>query len=101
MTSGLGTKALAPSVFHRLRAYLLGHTPLPQFLECTRQYAPHYLEYKSSSAYTLLVFFSVSTLRGCTDGYVRQLYVYTHQVSAAAVLWCCFHYSVHTQSRLD
>ena len=44
-----GTKALAPVVFHRLRAYLLGHTSLPQPVEYTHQYAPHYLPDQSSS----------------------------------------------------
>jgi len=48
MIADIGTKALAPAVFHRLRSYLLGHTTLPQFIEYITQYAPQYLVDSSS-----------------------------------------------------
>ena len=41
MIADIGTKALAPAVFYRLRDYLLGHIQLPQFLDYIKQYAPH------------------------------------------------------------
>ena len=43
MLADIGTKALAPAVFYRLRDYLLGHIQLPQFLDYIKQYFdPHY-----------------------------------------------------------
>jgi len=48
MIADIGTKALAPAVFLRLRSYLLGHTTLPQFIEYITQYAPQYLVDSSS-----------------------------------------------------
>ena len=50
MIADTGTKALAPAVFNRLRAYLLGHTTLPQFTEYTSQFAPHYLPTQSATS---------------------------------------------------
>ena len=38
MTADTGTKALTLAVFHRLRAYLLGHSTLPQLTEYTREH---------------------------------------------------------------
>ena len=53
MIADIGTKALAPVVFHRLRSYLLGHTSLPQFMDYIHQYAPHYLTDLSSPVLSL------------------------------------------------
>ena len=49
MIADIGTKALAPAVFYRLRDYLLGHIPLPQFLDYIQQYAPHLCHSQQSS----------------------------------------------------
>jgi hypothetical protein len=44
MIADIGTKALAPAVFYRLRDYLLGHITLPYFLEYIQTHAPHLLD---------------------------------------------------------
>ena len=49
MIADIGTKALAPAVFYRLRDYLLGHIHLPQFLDYIQQYAPHLFQSKLST----------------------------------------------------
>ena len=41
MIADIGTKALSPAIFHRLRAYLLGHETLSQFIDYITLYAPH------------------------------------------------------------
>jgi len=46
MIADIGTKALAPAVFFRLRDYLLGHVTLPYFLDYIQLHAPHF--FKSS-----------------------------------------------------
>jgi len=43
MIADIGTKALSPAIFIRLRDYLLGHTTLPQFLDYIQEHAPHFL----------------------------------------------------------
>ena len=40
MIADIGTKALSPAIFERLRDYLLGTTTLPAFLEYIEQHAP-------------------------------------------------------------
>ena len=52
MIADTGTKALAPAVFNRLRAYFLGHTTLPQFMDYTRLYVPHYLPKSSDRPFS-------------------------------------------------
>ena len=51
MIADIGTKALSPAVFIRLRDYLLGHTTLPQFLDYIQEHAPHFLT-KGSDKHT-------------------------------------------------
>ena len=44
MIADIGTKALSPMIFHRLRDYLLGTVPLPQFLDYIKEHAPHFFD---------------------------------------------------------
>ena len=51
MIADIGTRALSPATFTRLRDYLLGHTTLPQFLDYIHEHAPHFLT-KGSDQHT-------------------------------------------------
>jgi hypothetical protein len=50
MIADIGTKALAPAVFYRLRDYLIGHITLPYFLEYIQNHAPQLLDKTFSSS---------------------------------------------------
>jgi hypothetical protein len=53
MIADIGTKALSPAVFIRLRDYLLGHSTLPQFLDYIHEHAPHFLNKVSDNHTTV------------------------------------------------
>ena len=44
MISDIGTKALSPIIFLRLRDYFLGHISLPQFLAYIKEHAPQFFD---------------------------------------------------------
>ena len=67
MIADIGTKALSLMIFHRLRDYLLGNVPLPQFLAYIKENAPQFFDPTFSLPLSVTNSPFYSTLKGCVD----------------------------------